>query len=138
MNTPTYKEQFDKITSAYIKGEIEPMSPSFCFCGTLAENKDWCVLEPFTNKHGYSSFEYKHMEDALLTELMPLGVERCIGWGTPTPGRWTGYPNTDDPTYEDRLFAGMCKALDVLKEIHEFRGEIVDPIPFKKRELVKA
>lgn len=40
--------------------------------------------------------------------------------------------------YEAALFAGMSAALDVLKQIHIERGEVIDEVPvFTKRQLAK-
>lgn len=126
MNLPTYKSQFDKITEAYIKGEIKPMSSTFCFCGTLSPDNRWNTSskEVALGNYPYSFVEYKRMEDALFNKGNP-----CIG-KMPTPL----HENKD---YEDALFNGMCAALDVLKQIHIEKGEIIEEgIPvFKKREL---
>jgi len=121
MNTPTYKEQFDKITEAYIKGEIEPYRANFCFCGTLCDNSSsWfgiCEVEHHNYKH-YNGEEYVMMEVALLDTLRD--VDRV------------------DIEWEDKLFEGMVAALEVLKEIHISKGEIIDETPkFSKRELLK-
>jgi hypothetical protein len=42
----------------------------------------------------------------------------------------------DYPEYEDELFAGMCAAIDVLKQVHIEHGEVIDEVPvFEKRVL---
>ncbi len=42
-----------------------------------------------------------------------------------------------DPRFEDQLFSGMVAAIEVLKQIHIERGEVIedDNYGFKKREL---
>ena len=58
-------------------------------------------------------------------------------------GKEFGFPLNSQPNLvvfevanEDKLFEGMCAALEVLKQIHKERGEDVDSVPeFKKRKL---
>lgn len=121
----TYREAFDLITEAYIKGEIEPGDPKFCFCGTLCNNTErW--FNSFgvvhNDSHGYTGRELYAMENALFT-----GIETIVDWRF----------NEDHPQYEDALFAGMTAALEVLKQIHIERGEVIDSdVPvFTKRQL---
>lgn len=137
MNTPTYKEQFDKITEAYIKGNIEPYKSNFCFCGTIAPEeyssegfKNWNNYDGkfVQSKHFYSLIEYGQMEEAL---FIPLNAYN---------GRTSSLSGLrlteEDEGYEDALFTGMCDALDVLKQIHISKGEIIDDVPvFKKRKI---
>jgi hypothetical protein len=136
MNTvntlPKFADQYNKIIDAYFKDEIRPMSPSFCFCGTLNDNKNnWCSREP-NNKPQYSFQEFGEMEAALLEALIPFGANRT-GVGA---GEWRGSLERSKNGYEEALFKGMCAALEVLRTIHEEHGEIIDQSPvFKKREL---
>src|SRR5688572_14773360 len=50
MNTPTYKEQFDKITTAYINNELQPWQECACFIGNLLNgDSQWAayrIYEP--------------------------------------------------------------------------------------------
>lgn len=121
----TYKQAFDKITEAYIKGEIEPLDPNFCFCGTLCNNEThWYGAFDVHNDYGfYKGKEYTKMEAALFSGIQAAGVSDII----------RGYLH---PKYEDALFAGMCAALEVLKQIHRDRGEVIDEMPFVKRQIV--
>lgn len=123
MIQPTYKQQFDKITEAYIKGEIRPFDAKFCFCGTLANGYYW------NNDPDYGINDFEQMEEALLRSFEPIGLE------------YTGLRNAhvaaggflDDlskhPLFEEYLFKGMCNALEVLKKIHISRGEVIDEAP---------
>lgn len=128
MNTlPKYSEQYDKIINAYFKDEIQPLEAKFCFCGTLADNSDeWCNIR-YSRRCNYFMFytgnEYVMMERALLDTLQK-GIN----------GEVVSYEELNG--YEERLFNGMAAALEVLKQIHIKRGEIIDEAPqFKKREL---
>lgn len=40
MERLTYKQAESKIFDAYFRDEIRPLSPEFCFCGTLCNNSD--------------------------------------------------------------------------------------------------
>lgn len=118
---PTYKEQFDKITEAYIKGDMKPLDPKFCFCGTICENSnDWFISSCEIHKdYGvYTGPELVRMEKALLDTIDS-----------------EEYGDSEEE-YEAVLFKGMCAAIDVLKQIHIEHGEIIDEVPaFTKREL---
>lgn len=132
MKRLTYKKAYDLIIDAYFKDEIEPIEPDFCFCGTLSGNSKWCTYEYDKKEHYYNLLEYGKMESALLIPLIPFGANRTGN----RVGEWGGHLYKYKG-YEDALFNGMCQALDVLKSIHESRGEIIDdPITlFNKREL---
>lgn len=130
---PTYTEQFNKITEAYIKGEIEPNNTKFCFCGTLEGRRgDWYYKAHFGGNGTtvYSVGELVRMEAALFKQF-PETVWDCV------PFFSCSY--TRIPDYEDKLFNGMVAALEVLKQIHIERGEIIDDAPqFQKRKLQTA
>lgn len=132
MKKLTYKEAYDKIIEAYFKDEIIPLNPSFCFCGTLCNNThEWSyrTREQHNDGFGYKGDDFVKMEEALLHTMM---------WGK---REWYGGDRNryDDPSlYEDALFAGMCAALEVLKQIHKERGEDVNGVQeFTKRGSLK-
>jgi len=123
----THKQAYDKIIDAYFKDEIQPYDAKFCFCGTLAENSyDWHnrssnIFEEIKHRDYkyYKGVDYARMEHALLSNI-------------------NGLPNYHSD-YETALFSAMSAALDVLKQIHIERGEVIDEVPvFTKRELVKV
>lgn len=125
MEKLTYKQAFDKITEAYIKGEIRPYNSNFCFCGTLCDgSSEWRnddyggIFSNGVHKDFmfYTGKQYAEMERVLLMAI---------------------YRHTDE-NYEELLFNGMTAALEVLKEIHRDRGEDVDAhsLVFEKREVV--
>lgn len=135
----TYRQAYDKIIEAYFKDEIEPMDGKFCFCGTLCGNTEhW--MSSIVNSD-YSVKELINMEDALLTPFSPKYVlkEYLEEHEVETPGCWAGGIEEDDSDYEEILFSGMSAALDVLRQIHIDRGEVIDePIAFTQRKLDKV
>lgn len=131
----TYREAYDKIIDAYFKDEIKPFDAEFCFCGTLNNNdEEWKWNSPI-RQLDYSSDEFFKMESALFSRFVNIGLEmtgrfeatnNLIGWLSVLA----------HPEYEEALFAGMSAALDVLKQIHIERGEIIDEVPvFTKRKI---
>lgn len=119
MNTlPSYSKQFNKITEAYIKGEIKPNSSIFCFCGNLCDNKgNWAGLSLYSHNDykGYVGNDFVRMETALFEKLYTILNRGSIPI-------WNDLYKEGTPEYEDALFEGMCDALEVLKQIHIERG----------------
>jgi hypothetical protein len=120
---PKFSEQERKIHEAYINDEIQPLNASFCFCGTLANGRGWYDADRYPESHPYSMDEYEKMEYALLNGVI------------------NGTQNVKDiishPNYEISLFEGMVAALEVLKNIHIEKGEIIDEVkPFVKRKII--
>ena len=106
-----YQQAYNKIIEAYFRDEIKPMHREFCFCGTLAGGEDW-------NKNSsYNNREYGDMESALLENISHYNCNKIL------------YDETPNSEYEKQLFAGMSAALDVLKQIHIERGEVIDEVP---------
>lgn len=142
MQTPTYNEQFNKITEAYIQGKIQPYDREFCFCGTLGYVK----TDFFESKWDYDLYdwiEYHKMEIALLKTIRDetIGAEKCESIYIDKPGESAELRHElkTHVNYETALFNGMSAALEVLKQIHISRGEIIDEVPqFKKRKLQTA
>lgn len=128
----TYTEAYNKIIEAYFRDEIKPLDSSFCFCGTLCNNSrdwfsgSWLSNKPHSPHSGYSGEELMKLEGALFHGIYKV-------WSM-----WD-HEDQDNPLFEESLFAGMCAALDVLKEIHKSRGEDVDTVPvFTKRKLANV
>lgn len=128
----TYKQAYDKIIDAYFKDEIKPLHPCFCFCGTLCDGEiGWC-RSPLDNHYdykNYTGYEYVRLEKALIHTMRIIRDEvACFNL--------LYMEKTNPVAYEHALFDGMCAALDVLKQIHIERGEVIDEVPvFTKREL---
>jgi len=129
-----YKQAYDKIIEAYFKDEIKPFTTHFCFCGTLSGGNELWIFRSYLPGYNppYSYEEFGNMEKALFSAFPE------IEWhdnGCVSGDRDEEIKN--QPDYEEKIFAGMCAAIDVLKEIHRSRGENVDEgvTPFVKREL---
>lgn len=135
---PTYNEQFNKITEAYIKGEIRPYEANFCFCGTLCNNDSSWFMSSGGEGKGYGAYshkELKKMEKAVLCTLakLTLGIDEKI------PSHENMERIKEHLNYETALFNGMVAALEELKQIHIERGEVIDQAPvFIKRELATS
>lgn len=144
-----YNEAYNKIIEAYFNDEIEPYDSQFCFCGSLAGGENWKTA-------GYSNAQLRKMEAALLETIhgdtigfigKPVYVTEMF---TGMAGDHLAYYETQQengseskvkshPNYESALFGGMVKALEVLKQIHIERGEVIDETPaFTKRQLQPA
>lgn len=126
VSTMTYQQAYDKIIQAYFNDEIKPYECRFCFCGNLCDKSyAWAEMNP----PYYSTREYREMESALLDTINDYYQNISIPLEDSDPNTW--------PNYEEVLFSGMSKALDVLKNIHRERGEDVDQAttPFTKRQL---
>ena len=146
MNTPTYKEQFDKLTRAYINGEVNPFSPCACFIGNLLNGaREWSVTGECVGNHFGD-----HVRDCILKEANGLYTEDEIN---ELENSFMNEDNGDFPSlwsslvivgkfkdwYEDALFIAFERCLDQLKQIHQSKGEIIDETPvFQKRQLQPA
>jgi hypothetical protein len=136
MITTTYNEQFNKITEAYIKGDIKPFDPNFCFCGTLCDNEKKWTCRPYG---GYNNNDFFNMESALYKELIPAGL-KVLDFRISNTNVIENWQNIQkSPNYETALFNGMVAALEVLKQIHIEHGEVIDNVPvFVKRKALNA
>lgn len=139
---PTYKQQFDKLTAAYINGEVDPMDCQACFVGNMLNNKNEWGLRLLTGLGSLHDFSPKYIHK-------PVAIE-CIekeGEGMYTPDeivqleniflktirenggnllawkeRYPGVRAVD----EEALFLAFEKTLDALKQLHISKGEDVE------------
>lgn len=138
MNKLTYRQAYDKIIEAYFNDEIKPYHGQFCFCGTLAHTPGSSAYDHnYWRQDDYSHRELDKMEAALLITIMDLTLGGGDKYFTCMDDERTTVIN--HPNYEYALFEGMSAALDVLKQIHIERGEVIDELPvFAKRELANG
>lgn len=114
------------------------MSNQFCFCGTLAPDRRWRQqdgLRDTEKEYPYTILEYERMETGLFDGMNMLFCTRISAHSYPSD--FNGLVN--HPQFENAIFNGMSMALDVLKTIHQERGEDVDgeQTQFIKRNLKK-
>jgi len=129
MKNPTFKEQYDKIVTAYLKNELNPMSCRACFVGNLLNNNNaWagyglnaeeCIQKEVNGF--YSVVDIRRLESEFMLTNKHV-------WYSPNG-------NILDENY---LYDAMERTLLVLKQIHESKGEIVEDYQFTKRELQTA
>lgn len=143
----SYKNQFNKLTSAYIAGKVDPYSSCGCFVGNLLNNtRDWVsarsldfkVTEDQTDKtiskkcvdeesnNSYSLQEIYDLERIFLRTYK----ENNGDYYAFDSIRGTGATKQD----EDALFIAFEKTLEYLKQLHISKGEVIDETPvFNKR-----
>lgn len=133
----TFREAFDRITKAYYRNEIEPFNACGCFVGNLLnKNNGWVEgcgglgelrsdkLRVFkarlsvsdNSDNTYSLEEIAELENVFMSHIRTI--------------------SKNDEGDEAEIFQAMEAALLKLREIHESKGEIIEPLEFKKRELV--
>lgn len=148
---PTYKEQFDKITRAYIANELKPYSNCACFIGNLLGGEEWSMCRLEYGKVGNSNIlliafymqaiDFIHdMSAGLYSPKNILDMEKnfleIISFNT-SKSKILGdpYNKVSHSNYENALFLAMESTLKMLKQIHIDSGEIVDQILFEQRQL---
>lgn len=145
----TFQEQYNKITKAYYKNELNPMDGCACFIGTLLNNDNsWEAVRLCDTRLGYfyESFKITMMynekletwvtkEEAIIfitkTSENLYSVKNIIDMENNFLGIWDKGNKT-----EDSLFKAMESTLEMLKEIHISKGEVIQDYNFTKRELV--
>jgi len=156
--TPTYKEQFDKLTRAYISGEVDPWDCQACFVGNLLNNVgrwsdcrigDIDIFMTGKGRIGFASWsnEYRFNKgvDTILEESSGLYTPQEIAdieavfIKTIVDNGGRQYAWKDEivtPTDEEALFVAFEATLEFLKQIHISKGEVIDETPvFQKRQL---
>ena len=152
MNTPTYKEQFDKLTRAYIENRVDPFNDCACFVGNLLNGNEYWGCERTWKISGdildsldstymsgtevinkvleKESNSYYLPDEIIILERTFLKAFSRHGGKRKGKDGWKG---------EDALFAAFEITLDLLKQIHQSKGEIIDETPvFQKRQLQPA
>lgn len=134
----TFKEQFDKLTIAYINNEVRPYHACSCFVGNLLNgNHRWSWARGLS--FGTITQITKRYEDAQV-EI----IKECEGLYTVKELIYLEsifmdnikYVKVNSPEYEGDLFKAFERTLDELKKIHISKGEKIDEeFTFKKREL---
>lgn len=140
MNTPTYKEQFDKLTRAYINNEVKPFDHCACFIGNLLNGKDeWFHCKMMLGRINPEKEEYDIGKQVIDEESNGLYTpEEIIDLEYTFMCEYQdGDGHRCDSVSEERLFTAFENGLEHLKQIHISKGEnIEEQFEFKKRELV--
>lgn len=150
----TYKQAFDKITTAYLNGKLEPWSNCACFIGNLLGGEHWAPARKESSCHPtlkflgaqyiraaghdmYTPEEIFTMESNFLMVINDnLGCEESLRENEKFYPYYNGNPKCWMEGYEDALFSAMESTLEMLKQIHIAKGEVIDEeIPFTKRQL---
>lgn len=137
---PSYESQWQKLTTAYIKGEINPYDACACFVGNLLNGTKCWIYE----KH--------HKLGSIHEEVLKSVYKESAGLYTPDEvleieeifmKETRNFKLKDSATFqerlmvnytEDSLFKGFELALAALKKLHISKGEKVDKtFTFKKR-----
>lgn len=152
MNTPTYKEQFDKLTEAYIRGEVNHNNDFACFVGNLLNRSRWwsksryisvkattwevtSVFNPDKLHFIYTAIANE--ANGLYTPVEIIRLEKKF-LETFYKEYQCFFSNMTDK-YENAIFVAFEETLELLKQIHISKGEIIDETPkFTKRELQKS
>lgn len=141
---PTFKQQFDKLTEAYIKGEVDPFKDCACFVGNLLngdgywglsrnldfDGSSYCIL-PKTYEgwvHKFGLMTIKKQSEGLYNQQDIIQLE-LLFLNTYVKNGGTGESDIN----EDALFKAFEVTLDLLKKIHISKGEQVEDCIFQKR-----
>lgn len=139
---PTYSEQWQKITSAYLNDKLNPYHPCACFIGNLLNNqmywidgRDGGCFIPNHRRDGYmkaigiikeesgglySPKEIYLMEKNFLSVINNNTTNSNKDIDNIDPAR------KNHPNYENALYSAMVSTLELLKQIHISKGEDVD------------
>lgn len=144
MNNITFEKQYNKIVTAYMKEELDPLSACGCFIGNLLNNnKIWALCRDYDNRPSFlgpiSIIKEELFEDILKEEANNFYSPKEIVYlekvfltalgGNPD----LVFINTKD---EDKLYNALEVTLLELKKIHERKGEVIKDYSLNKRELV--
>jgi hypothetical protein len=148
-----FKVQFDKLTEAYIRGKVNPYDECSCFVGNLLNNRRGWGNVRYVIGTARSSLlsltEHETMElklgmeviaaesDGMYTDLEIVQLENMFmrtfaeHRGSVIRRLYVGVHTFANG--EEALFIAFEKTLELLKRIHESKGEVVDVHEFKRR-----
>lgn len=154
-----FKQAFDRLTEAYIKGDVNPFNSCNCFVGNLlAQDYSWSAVRVFLEDIGQPKWDSKIARSGYFyneTFVQTVLNSKVQGFYTPKDilelegtflatylehggqqDAFYGQGEVPTLTDEEALFKAFDVTLDLLREIHEKKGEKVDGYKFTKRELV--
>jgi hypothetical protein len=141
---PTFETQYQKIVSAYYRNELNPLASCACFIGNLLNNnRNWSEARVFrTMQPDVKNYNYEGGIACIRQESGGMySIEEIIEMEKNFLIK--AIPDIDfkesfmiKKATEDNLFNAMLSTLEMLRKIHESKGEIVKDYNFTKRELV--
>lgn len=145
-----FKEQFDKLTRAYINDEINPYAHCACFIGNLLNGQPkWALSRNYgtkgtsilnTGSHLFPSgsltinMESEGTYDAIDILILENKFLKILEEETVGSNNTYTYVVLNHPNYEEALFKAFSGTLDLLKRLHEGKGEKVEEFIFTKRK----
>lgn len=154
----TYQQQYDKLSYAYIEGKVDPLDPCACFIGNLLNNqtewsgiRDLCSVPISSKLADYPPHMVRNAEnciaiqsDNLYTPEDIIALEMCFLESIVKNGgeldHWDQWGIDDDEFVaiterdEEALFIAFSKTLEMLREIHIRKGEVIDNPPILRRK----
>lgn len=147
---PSFMEQFNKLTEAYISNKVNPFESCGCFVGNLLNRhtkwhyvKPSCTVMTFgmaTRSPNADELEIgnkvlREQSNGLYTGREIEQLEKSFMRGL---GDYGGVMSWKQPsaTAEQLLFRNFSTTLDLLRQVHISKGEIIEERPvFNKRQL---
>lgn len=157
----TYQEAWQRITTAYVNGQLDPYIECACFVGNLLGGSGWgwCRM---LNEHHSRVLDVNRMpnREFRLNVLQAYEYVAERGDNMYSPADIAYLEDTflstitktadkdvslrimtvhkDDIRYEDALYEAMVVTLEELRKIHIAKGENVDQIFLSQRKLATA
>ena len=137
----TFQEQFNKLTEAYIKFKIIPYKSCACFVGTLLDGEAlWQACTEYrlgeqcgkgsirNSSYYYTALGLRFIKTTDYTPQEIADLEACFLYNIKINGGNSN--NFEDPSLitqkdEEALFIAFDKTLDLLKQIHISKGEVI-------------
>lgn len=138
----TFEEAYKRLSTAYLQDEVIPTNSCACFVGNLLNGKsEWCHNRIFDFKTGVSlprNIEQREIEEALNCIIKESDntytYEEILHLETVFMAKLPTVMYT-----EEELWDAFNTALDVLADIHRFKGQEVNwsfgALPKRKKKL---
>lgn len=134
-----FKTQYDKIVGAYMRNKLEPSLSCACFVGNLLNHTyAWAYGRKLIPKKGEALSTPSPERDGYKKALTSIFKESENTYSFEEICRlesnFLSIYRISDP--EHSLFLAMESTLLMLREIHEAKGEVIEPYTFTKRVLI--
>lgn len=127
----TYTKQFDKLTALYIQGKVKPLDADTCFAGNVLQHCNWFSL--------VHSKKWRHLNQDIPMFLNFYSIndarriEKAFMDNIHIPMFLVKWMPSMRKKYEDMVFNAFCKGLEMLKIIHEEKGQVIEEKVFRSR-----